>query len=297
MTATSRLRELLAGPSIVVAPGVYDALGALLAEGAGFAAAYLSGAAIAYTRFGRPDVGLVGMSEVAAVLGTVSERVDLPLVVDADTGFGNALNVTRTVRLFEREGASAVQIEDQTLPKRCGHLGGKSLVPVGEMTGKIKAALDARASDDTLVIARTDAIAVEGMAAALRRAEAYHAAGADLLFVEAPESRAQLAEIAARLAGLAPLVANMVEGGRTPFLSAGELEDMGFALVIFPGGLVRAFAHMARDYFATLRRDGTTGGFRDRMLDFSALNDLVGGPDLLAAGKRYDDPEPSDADG
>ena len=159
----------LASAGIVVAPGVYDALGAVLAERAGFTAAYLSGASIAYCRFGRPDIGLVGMSEVADTLSAIRERVELPLIVDADTGFGNALNVQRTVRLFERAGANGIQIEDQTLPKRCGHLTGKTLVPAAEMAGKIKAATDARQSDQTLIIARTDAVAVEGLEAALER--------------------------------------------------------------------------------------------------------------------------------
>ncbi len=285
---TTTLPELLSRPGILVAPGVYDALGALLAERAGFAAVYLSGASIAYTRFGRPDVGLVGMSEVAATLSAIAERTDLPVVVDADTGYGNALNVYRTVRLFERSGAAAIQIEDQTLPKRCGHLAGKALVSAAEMAGKIKAATDARRRDGTLVIARTDAVAVEGLDAALARAERYLDAGADLIFVEAPESAADLGRVAERLAARVPLVANMVEGGRTPLSDAATLESMGFKLVIFPGGLVRAFARMAEAYFATLRRDGTTTAFRDRMLDFDALNELLGTADLLELGRRYD---------
>ena len=164
------LREQLGSTEIVVAPGIYDAFGALMVERAGFPAAYLSGASIAYTRYGRPDLGLVGMDEVASVLSAIGERVDIPLIVDADTGYGNALNVIRTVKLFERNGARVIQLEDQSLPKRCGHLAGKTLVPVAEMVGKIKAALDARQSADTLIMARTDAIAVEGFDASLDRA-------------------------------------------------------------------------------------------------------------------------------
>lgn len=189
---TTALRQQLAAPEIVVAPGVYDALTALLAVEAGFRTLYLSGASIAYTRFGRPDIGLVGMSEVAATLSAIRERTDIPLVVDADTGFGNALNVMRTVRLFERNGASALQIEDQTMPKRCGHLAEKALVPADEMVGKVKAAVDARQDPDLVLIARTDAVAVEGLGAALDRAEAYREAGADMVFVEAPRSRDEL---------------------------------------------------------------------------------------------------------
>lgn len=282
------LRRLLGAGRILVAPGVYDGLSAALAEQAGFQSVYLSGASIAYTRFGRPDIGLLGMNEVAQTLAAIRERVALPIVVDADTGFGNALNVQRTVRVFEREGASAIQLEDQTMPKRCGHLAGKSLVPAAEMVGKIKAALDARASDETLVIARTDAIAVEGFDAALARAEAYADAGADLLFVEAPRSLEQMRAVAERFAGRVPLVANMVEGGATPLSTAAELEALGYAMVIFPGGLVRAFAHMAREYFASLREHGTTQPFRNRMVDFAGLNALIGTEEMLERGRRYD---------
>ena len=282
------LSRQLSEASIVVAPGVYDALGAVLAEQAGFTAAYLSGASIAYCRFGRPDVGLIGMSEVAATLSAITERTDIPLIVDADTGFGNALNVQRTVRLFECCGANAIQIEDQTLPKRCGHLTGKNLVPQGEMVGKIKAALDARQSDQTLIVARTDAIAVEGLDTALDRGDAYVEAGADVLFVEAPRSREEIARIVSHYGGAVPLLANMVEGGKTPLSTADELAAMGFALVIFPGGLVRAFARMAQDYFASLHINGSNLPFGARMVDFDGLNDLLDTERLLNQGAAYD---------
>ena len=238
MTDTT-LRSRLAAPPILVAPGVYDALTAHLAERAGFSAVYVSGAGIAYTRLGRPDIGLVAMSEVADTVALIRDRVGSHLIVDADTGYGNALNVARTVRLFERAGANAIQIEDQDFPKRCGHLDNKTLIPAQEMVGKIKAALDARHSRETLVIARTDAIAVEGFEPAIARAVAYRDAGADVLFVEAPKTRDELRRIAPALKGV-PLMANMVEGGRTPALKAADLEALGFALVIFPGGIVRA---------------------------------------------------------
>jgi 2-methylisocitrate lyase-like PEP mutase family enzyme len=288
MSQAKQLRRQLADGPIMVAPGVYDALSALLAQQAGFGTLYLSGASIAYTRFGRPDIGLVGMSEVAQTLSEIRERIDLPVMVDADTGFGNALNVQRTVRLFERCGAAAIQLEDQTLPKRCGHLSGKTLVSAGEMAGKIKAAIDARRDADTLIVARTDAVAVEGMAAALDRAERYVEAGADLLFVEAPRSREDLQNVAGLFGGRVPLMANMVEGGTTPLLGAAELEAMGYRLVIFPGGLVRATARLMGDYFASLKRHGTTEPFRDRMLDFAGLNALLGTEQVLEHGKRYD---------
>lgn len=201
---TDSLSARLTAPGILVAPGCYDALSANLIERAGFSAAYLSGASIAYTRFGRPDIGLVGMSEVADVVSQIRERVGIPLIVDADTGFGNALNVQRTMQLFERSGASAIQLEDQQLPKRCGHLAGKTLVSAREMAGKIRAACDARRSHETLVIGRTDALAVEGLDAALDRAEAYLAAGADILFIEALPDLAAMQCALARFKGRAP---------------------------------------------------------------------------------------------
>ncbi|GAB4188223.1 MAG: isocitrate lyase/phosphoenolpyruvate mutase family protein [Thalassobaculales bacterium] len=282
------LKSRLARPGILVAPGIYDALGAALVERTGFEAAYLSGASIAYTRFGRPDIGLVSMSEVADTVAAIRDRVDLPVIVDADTGFGNALNVQRTVRSFERAGAAALQLEDQTMPKRCGHLQGKSLVAKGEMVGKLKAALDARASPETLIIARTDAIAVEGFEAALDRAEAYVEAGCDVIFVEAPRDEAEMAAICARFAHRLPCLANMVEGGRTPLRPAAALETIGYRLVIFPGGLVRCLAKAAGEYYASLKAHGTTEPFRDRMLDFDGLNALIGTPEMLALGRRYD---------
>ncbi len=282
------LRERLAEPRIMLAPGVCDALTAAIAADAGFEALYVSGAAIAYTRLGRPDIGLVSMSEVADHVARIADRVATPLIVDADTGYGNALNVQRTVRAFERAGATMIQLEDQTFPKRCGHLDGKGVVPASEMAGKIRAAVDARRSAETLILARTDAVAIEGLEAAVARAHAYAEAGADALFVEAPRTRADLARVTAALGATRPLLANMVEGGRTPVLSAPELEAIGFRIVIFPGGIVRALARTARDYYASLASARTTEPFRDRMLDLAGLNELIGTPELLALGKRYD---------
>ena len=287
--AAENLHSRLARKPIVVAPGVYDAFTALVATQAGFATLYVSGAAIAYTRLGRPDIGLVSMSEVVQTVAMIRDRVASHLIVDADTGYGNALNVARTVREFERVGANAIQIEDQDFPKRCGHLDGKALIPAAEMCGKLRAALDARRSRDTLIIARTDAIAVEGFERAIERALMYSDAGADVLFVEAPKTRGDLAGIAKALSGRAPLMANMVEGGKTLPLSAAELEAIGFALVIFPGGIVRAFGHLASEYYASLAKHGSSEPFRNRMLDFSGLNDLIGTPELLALGKRYEE--------
>ncbi len=273
----------------VVAPGVYDALTASLAAAAGFEALYISGAAIAYTRLGRPDIGLVSMTEVAETIALVRDRVPTTLIADADNGYGNALNVQRTVRAFERAGASAIQLEDQTLPKRCGHLRDKTLVSCGEMVGKIRAALDARRNETTLIVARTDAVAVEGLGPALERAHAYAEAGADLLFVEAPQSRAQLATIGAALLGVCPLVANMVDGGTTPAVPIAALQEMGFRLVIFPGGIVRALARTAQDYYQSLAEHGSNLPFAGRMFDFDGLNALIGTPEMLALGRSYED--------
>jgi len=280
------LRERLRRKPILVAPGVYDAFGAVFAEQAGFDALYLSGAGIAYTKLGRPDIGLVSVSEVEATLAAICERVKLPVIVDADTGFGNALNVMRTVRQLERAGAAAIQLEDQSTPKRCGHLEGKSLVPAAEMAGKLKAAVDSRTS--ALIIARTDAIAVEGLQPALERAERYLEAGADVLFIEAPRSLDEMKAVTQRFSTRIPLLANMVEGGKTPLLPAASLEALGFALVIFPGGLARRLGHAAREYFEALKRDGSTDALRERMLDFAGLNKALGTPEMLKLGKKYD---------
>jgi 2-methylisocitrate lyase-like PEP mutase family enzyme len=288
MNVIAPVKEQLAGSDIVVAPGISDALGSILIEQAGFQTAYLSGASIAYTRFGRPDIGLVTMSEVANALSSITERSILQVIVDADTGFGNALNVMRTVKILENAGAAAIQLEDQTLPKRCGHLAGKKLVSTGEMVGKIKAALDARRSDKTLIIARTDGIAVEGFDLALERAARYAEAGADVLFVEAPQTENQMQSIARQFSGKLPLMANMVEGGKTPQKSASELQELGFSLVIFPGGMVRAVARTIQAYAASLRQHGSTLPFRDNMLNFDELNELLGTREMLSLGENYD---------
>ncbi|MBG64358.1 MAG: carboxyvinyl-carboxyphosphonate phosphorylmutase [Roseobacter sp.] len=281
------LRQRLTAPDILIAPGVYDGLTAALAADAGFEALYLSGAAVAYTRLGRPDIGLSTASEMTDTMALIADRTDLPVIMDADTGFGNALNARRTMQSYERAGASALQVEDQTYPKKCGHLSDKSLIPKEEMAGKIAAMADAR-RHDTLIIARTDAIAVEGFDAAIDRAGSYIDAGADVLFIEAPRDSGELSRIADTFKGRVPLLANMVEGGATPISSATTLEDMGFDIVIFPGGIVRALARSAQDYYASLKATGSNKAFSDRMHDFDGLNAAIGTPEMLALGKRFD---------
>lgn len=285
----ARLKDAGHQRGIVVAPGVYDALSASIAASAGFDTLYLSGAAIAYCRLGRPDIGLVSSTEVAETIALVRDRVDCALIVDADTGYGNALNVQRTVRLFERAGASAIQLEDQVFPKRCGHLAGKAVISAPEMVGKIKAAVDARHSQETLIVGRTDAAAVEDLDRAIERGRLYAEAGADILFIEAPRTRDDLARVANALGGTAPLLANMVEGGNTPLLTKDELAGIGFRLVIFPGGIVRALARTARDYYTNLKAHGTNVAFQDRMFDFQELNDMLGTAEMLKNGRRYEE--------
>jgi 2-methylisocitrate lyase-like PEP mutase family enzyme len=236
---------------------------------------------------GRPDIGLSTASEMADTMALIADRTDLPVIMDADTGFGNALNARRTILTYERAGAAAVQIEDQTYPKRCGHLSDKSLISAVEMAGKIAAMADAR-RQDTLIIARTDAIAVEGIDAAIDRAGRYIDAGADVLFIEAPRNQAELGRIASTFKGKVPLLANMVEGGATPISSATTLQDLGFDIVIFPGGIVRSLARTAHDYYHSLKQAGSNTPFADRMYDFDGLNAVLGTPDMLAMGKRFD---------
>jgi 2-methylisocitrate lyase-like PEP mutase family enzyme len=273
---------------VILAPGIYDALSALVAEQSGFEALYLSGASIAYTRLGRSDVGLTTATEVADTLARITERVSLPVIVDADTGFGNALNVQRTVLAFERAGAAMIQLEDQGFPKRCGHLDGKTVVPTREMQGKLRAALDARRSPKTLILARTDAVAVEGFEAAMDRAEAYLECGVDALFIEAVRSPEQMDLACGRFAGRIPMLANMVEGGKTPVIDAQSLGQKGYRIVIFPGGTARAVAHTLQAYYGSLHQHQTSLPWRDQMLDFDGLNALIGTPELLATGQRYE---------
>jgi len=287
MNSASDLRTSLDSPGAMLAPGVYDALTALLVEQAGYSCAYVSGASISFTRIGRPDLGLTTLSEVADTVANMRERVSIPLVVDADTGFGNALNVRRSVRLLERMGASAIQLEDQTSPKRCGHLEGKTLISTAEMAGKIRAAADARHDEATLIVARTDAVATDGIEAAVERAHAYVDAGADMLFIEALRDDEQLSRVGSELGPRAKLLCNMVEGGKTPLKPVDELGELGFDLVIYPGAMVRVVSFAAQAYLRELQQQGTTAGMLDRMNQFNGIMDVVGLQQSIAEGQAY----------
>lgn len=270
--AAGSLRDLVGRPEILVAPGVFDCITARLVAAAGFAAAYVTGSGVSLSLLGAPDVGYVAPTELFERVRRIADIIELPLIVDADTGFGGPLNVVRCVRELERAGARAIQLEDQAWPKKCGHEAGRRLVPVGEMLDRIAAALDARRDDTTLVVARTDARSDFGIEAAIERAAAYRAAGADILFVESPESREEMARINAAIA--APTLANMVEGGRTPLVEAGELGRLGYDVVIYPNALTRVFAHAGREMLRHLRATGGTAEFQDRMLSHGQLWDL-----------------------
>ena len=266
-----RLRQLLAGPGILVAPGCFDCLTGKLVEKAGFDAAYITGSGVSISQLGAPDLGLASFSEILDRMKRIADAVTVPLVADIDTGFGGPLNVLRTVREFEKAGISGVQIEDQVAPKRCGHEPGRRVVPIAEMQARIRAAVDARLDQDFVVIARTDARTIHGIDAAIERAARYAEAGADVLFVESPESEAEMRRITSALKGVAPLMANMVEGGKTPILPAAKLEEIGYRLAIFPNSLTRAFAAAGREIMAELRRTGTTTGLKDRMVTHREL--------------------------
>lgn len=254
-------------------------------ERAGFEAVYLSGAGVSYTHLARPDLGLVTLDEILRRAEAICSAVNIPVLADGDTGFGNAINVQRTVRAYERAGLAGIQLEDQTFPKRCGHLDGKEVIDPNEMVGKVRAAVDARSDEDFVIVARTDAIATHGIEEALRRLRSYADAGADVLFADGPATVEDLAAIPTALPR--PAMANMVEGGKTPLVPAGELERLGYRLVIFPNSLVRLLARTGATLLAALRASGTTAGAQRDMLSFDELNDLVGTRAVLDAGRRY----------
>ena len=288
MASGQKLRAGLDADGPVVAPGVFNALFARLVEEAGFPAIYVSGAGVANSLLGRPDVGLTTLSEMAFVVERIAEVVSVPLVVDGDTGYGGVGNVARTVRTFERAGAAAIQLEDQVNPKRCGHFAGKEVVEVAEMKERLAAALDARTDPSTVVIARTDSLEPLGMAEALDRCAAYREAGADVVFVDAPRSRSEFEIIGRELEGV-PLMANMVEFGRSPLLGVDELSALGFSLVIFPGSIIRLVTRAARGLLADLAMAGSTTAWLERMASFDEVNTLVGRDDWAAWESRITD--------
>lgn len=283
----AKLRELLQGDEPVVAPGATSALFARLIEDAGFPAVYMTGAGVAHSLLGRPDLGLTTLTEMTQQAESLARATDIPLIADADTGFGGVLNVRRTVELYESRGVAAIQIEDQVNPKRCGHFDGKEVVSLYEMTSRIRAAVAGRTDPNLVIIARTDARATDGLDAAIERGRAFIEAGADALFLEAPQTVEEMTRIGEAL-GHVPLVSNMVDGGITPQLSAAELFELGFRIVIFPGFLTRITMKAARDALATLRQTGDSRVLHPEMAGFSDVNTLLGLPDLTAAIHDYE---------
>lgn len=285
------MRELLgthADGEPLILPGAPDALGARVIEALGFKAVYITGAGVTNARLGMPDLGLITLTELADTVEAIRDAVEIPIVVDADTGFGGPLNVRRTVQTLERRGANAIQLEDQEFPKRCGHFAGKEVIPAAEMVAKLQAALDARGNDSLLIVARTDARQVLGLEAALERAELYREAGADVIFVEAPESRDELAEIGRRLDG--PLLVNVVEGGATPQLPADELGALGFAIVLYANAALRGAVHGMHVVLEHLRRTGSTLGALEQMIGWEQRQEFVGKPFFDALSERYATP-------
>ncbi|MFC5996529.1 oxaloacetate decarboxylase [Pseudonocardia hispaniensis] len=283
----ARLRELLAAPDPLVAPGAYDALSARLVEQAGFAVAYMSGFGSTASLIGRPDIGLLSGTEMIDNARRIVAAVDIPVIADADTGYGNALNVLRTVQLYEQAGVAGIHLEDQATPKKCGHMGGKEVIPCAEMVGKIRAAVAARRDPAFVLIARTDAVAVEGLDAAIARARAYAAAGADALFVEAPTSEVDIARIANELRGVAHLVFNWAEGGRTPPISLARLAELGFSLVLYPIGTLLAATAAVRALLETIRTDGTPTAALPGLPTFDAFTTMIGLPEVHELEQRF----------
>jgi len=283
------LRRLLAEPGLIMAPGVADALNARLVAAEGFKAVYMTGAGTSAVRLGMPDVGLLTMSEMADNAARIADASGLPVISDADTGYGNAINVLRTVRAFEKAGVAAIHLEDQELPKRCGHLEGKTLVSPAEAADKIRAACDARVDTDFVIIARTDALAGEGLQRTLERAQRYEEAGADMVFVEAPSSREELQAITNALK--VPALFNMGSSGKTPFLHTSEIEALGYKLAIYPNFAILITVPAVRAFLRELRSGGTVAGMRDRMVSFQELCDTVGMQEVKAQEARYGTPE------
>ncbi len=284
---TTILRRLLKQDDVLLAPGCFNALSARLIEQAGFKVIYVSGASVAGNFLGYPDIGLVTMSEILENARNIVQVTQLPVVCDADTGFGNAINLTRTVREFESAGLAGIQIEDQLMPKKCGHTEGKLLVSKDEMVQKVKAAVDARKDPDFVFVVRTDAIAVNGLEDALDRAQAYREAGADVIFVEAPRNVEEMSRICRTIQ--APLLANMVEGGgKTPILGIQELKKMGYKMVIYPVSAHMAAIRAMQEVLSVLKEDGTTARYAPKMVSFQEMFEVVGRSGYVRLEKKYD---------
>jgi len=288
MSKAAALRQLFAGDALIIAPGAYDGLTARLVELAGFPVVYATGAGISNSQLALADLGLVTMTEMLDQVRKMTAAVHVPVVCDIDTGYGNAVNLYRTVQEFVRVGAAAVQIEDQVIPKKCGHFAGKQLIPNDEAVMKIRAAVEARGANDLVIIARTDAIAVAGFDEALRRARAYHEAGADALFVEAPRTIEELAEIGRVLPGVK--VANMVEGGRTPLVPAADLDAMGFKMVIYANLVLRSSVKAIQASLAYLQAAGDTRGILDQMITMEERGRVTRKDFLDELERRFTDP-------
>jgi len=283
--ATTRLRRLLASPGLIAVPGVPDALFARIVAQSDFPAVYMTGAGTTAVRLGMPDIGLLTMTEMVDNAGRIVDACGLPLIADADNGYGGPLNVYRTIRAYEKAGAAAVHIEDQIFPKRCGHMAGKQLVGAADMVAKVKAAVDARTDPDFVVIARTDAIAVEGFEAALDRAGQYRAAGADVLFVEAPTGLDQLRAIPK--ASDAPQLYNMASSGKTPFLAMREIEQLGFKIVIYPNWMLFGAIRAAQRVLVHLKETGSVKDLRESAVSFQEFFDLLGMQEMARLESRY----------
>jgi methylisocitrate lyase len=279
------LRKILQEPEILIAPGAHNAFTARIIEQTGFRAVYLTGSGASMDLLGMPDLGFLTMTEMVAHAGNIVQATRLPVIADADTGYGNALNVMRTIREYERTGVAGVHIEDQVAPKRCGHFAGKEVISREEMIGKIEAALDARRDPDFLIIARTDARAVLGLEEAIERGKAYRQAGADMIFVDAPESVEELRVISRSIPG--PLMVNLSEGGKTPLISARELQEMGYHLVIYPRSAAGAAAKAIQELLAALKKEGTTKNFLDRIVSFEGRNRITGLAHYQELEKKY----------
>jgi carboxyvinyl-carboxyphosphonate phosphorylmutase len=283
----ARLRELLARPEPLVAPGAYDALSARLVEQAGFDVVYMTGFGTTASLIGRPDVGLLTGTEMVDSARRIVAAVDVPVIADADTGYGNAINVLRTVQAYEQAGVAGIHIEDQVTPKKCGHMSGKAVIDTDEMLGKLRAAVAARRDPDLLIIARTDAAAVHGLDEAIARARAFADAGADVLFVEAPTNEEDVARVASELRGVAPLVFNWAEGGRTPPVPLARIAELGFSLVLYPIGTLLAATAGIRALLATLAADGTPAAALDGLPSFGEFTDLIGLPEVQELERRF----------